>query len=317
QRDYAAPQGDTETTLAALWSELLGIGRIGRHDHFFELGGHSLMAVTLIARLKQAGLCADIRTLFDTPVLSDLAQTLDKKEQTREVVVPANLITAQTRTLTPQMLPLIDLNEGDIARIIERVPGGVTNVQDIYALSPLQEGILFHHLLADEGDPYLSIARFACADRAALDAYLHAVQQVIDRHDALRTAFVWDGLSTSAQIVLRNAPLSVTEVELMANNDEPAIDQLARHFDARTECLDLTQAPLLRFIVAHEPGTGRWLGLQILHHLVGDHATLQLMHDEIRAFMTSRGHTLPAPTPFRNLIAHTRLNTSQEAHERF
>ncbi|WP_146235422.1 AMP-binding enzyme, partial [Pectobacterium brasiliense] len=42
-RDYAAPQGEVETALAAIWQELLGLARVGRHDHFFELGGHSLM----------------------------------------------------------------------------------------------------------------------------------------------------------------------------------------------------------------------------------------------------------------------------------
>ncbi|WP_143281750.1 non-ribosomal peptide synthetase, partial [Caballeronia cordobensis] len=316
QRDYAAPQGDTETTLAALWSELLGIGRIGRHDHFFELGGHSLMAVTLIARLKQAGLCADVRTLFDTPVLSDLAAKLDKKEHTNEVVVPENLITAQTRTLTPQMLPLIDLNDDDIARIIERVPGGLANVQDIYALSPLQEGMLFHYLLDTQGDPYFMIARLAFDDRSVLDAYLDAVRQAIRRHDILRTAFIWEGLSTPAQVVWRDAPLSVKEVELTVT-DEPAIEQLARHFDARTERLDLTRAPLLRFVVAREPGTGRWLALQLLHHLIDDATSLRLLFAEIHAFMADRGHTLPAPMPFRNLVAQARLGISQEEHERF
>ncbi|EGH33129.1 amino acid adenylation, partial [Pseudomonas syringae pv. japonica str. M301072] len=42
-RDYQAPLGDTETTLAALWCEVLSVERVGRQDHFFELGGHSLL----------------------------------------------------------------------------------------------------------------------------------------------------------------------------------------------------------------------------------------------------------------------------------
>ncbi|HEX8431133.1 MAG TPA: amino acid adenylation domain-containing protein, partial [Longimicrobium sp.] len=47
-RPYEAPNGETETLLAAIWAELLGVERVGRLDNFFELGGHSLLAVTLI-----------------------------------------------------------------------------------------------------------------------------------------------------------------------------------------------------------------------------------------------------------------------------
>ncbi|MBL3945345.1 hypothetical protein FH719_24165, partial [Bacteroides thetaiotaomicron] len=63
QAQYEAPQGETERTLAALWSDLLGVERVGRHDNFFALGGHSLIAVQLIERLRQIGLTLAIRDL--------------------------------------------------------------------------------------------------------------------------------------------------------------------------------------------------------------------------------------------------------------
>ncbi|WP_348652021.1 hypothetical protein [Rhizobium sp. 007] len=53
--------------------------------------------------------------------------------------------------------------------------------------------MLFHHLLASRGDPYLLVSQMAFADRGLLERYLAAVQQVVDRHDILRTAFVWEG----------------------------------------------------------------------------------------------------------------------------
>ncbi|HGM5582824.1 TPA: AMP-binding protein, partial [Pseudomonas putida] len=79
-RPYEAPQGDTEQLLAALWSELLDVERVGRHDNFFELGGHSLLAVTLTARLRQEGLEADVRALFEQPTLAGYAAITDRME---------------------------------------------------------------------------------------------------------------------------------------------------------------------------------------------------------------------------------------------
>ncbi|MDV2117027.1 amino acid adenylation domain-containing protein, partial [Alcaligenes faecalis] len=53
---YEAPQGELDTTLATIWSQVLGVEQVGRQDNFFELGGHSLLALTLIERLRAAGI---------------------------------------------------------------------------------------------------------------------------------------------------------------------------------------------------------------------------------------------------------------------
>ncbi|HCT06849.1 MAG TPA: hypothetical protein DIW86_15925, partial [Pseudomonas sp.] len=79
-REYAAPQGETETLLARLWAELLGVERVGRHDNFFELGGHSLLAVSLIGRLRQEGMEADVRALFEQPTLAGYAAITERME---------------------------------------------------------------------------------------------------------------------------------------------------------------------------------------------------------------------------------------------
>ncbi|MXU32162.1 amino acid adenylation domain-containing protein, partial [Serratia marcescens] len=187
---YAEPEGELETLLAGIWRELLGIERVGRHDNFFELGGHSLLAVKLMAQLRRVGLSAGVQTLFTAPTLSTLAQTLVTQQ---EVSVPANGILPGCVAITPEMLPLATLSQPEIDAVVAQVPGGVANVQDIYALSPLQEGILFHHLLAERGDPYQLSAVLRFDSRARLDAWLAAMQQVIDRHDILRTAFITQG----------------------------------------------------------------------------------------------------------------------------
>ncbi|WP_274533284.1 non-ribosomal peptide synthetase [Photorhabdus temperata] len=309
---YEAPQGEAETALAAIWSELLGVEQISRHDSFFALGGHSLLAVRMVERLRNLGLMLAVRDLFQSPVLSELVQTLG---QHQAVVVPPNVITPTITVLTPAMLPLIDLTQPEIEHIIGQVPGGIANIQDIYALSPLQDGILFHHLLANEGDPYLLTGQMAFADRSLLDRYLAAVQQVVDRHDILRTAFIWQGLSVPAQVVWRQAPISVIELTLDPV-DGPICDQLAQRFDPRQYRLDLGQAPLVRFVIAQEVG-GRWIVLQLMHHLIGDHTTLEVMNREVQAYLTGQEGSLPTPAPFRNLVAQVRLGVSQEEHIRF
>ncbi|RQP21148.1 non-ribosomal peptide synthetase, partial [Piscinibacter terrae] len=68
-RSYEAPLGEVETELARIWAEVLQLDRVGRHDHFFELGGHSLLAVTVIERMREQGLDADVAALFTTPTL--------------------------------------------------------------------------------------------------------------------------------------------------------------------------------------------------------------------------------------------------------
>ncbi len=312
QAQYEAPQGEIELTLAALWAELLGVERVGRHDNFFALGGHSLIAVQLIERLRQVGLTLAIRDLFEQPVLAALSVTLG---QLREVAVPENRITPDTQAITPDLLPLVDLSQADIDRIVAQVPGGIANIQDIYALSPLQDGILFHHVLSTLGDPYLLSAQLAFADRAALDRYLHAIQRLVERHDILRTAVLWEGLGAPVQVVLRRARVDVTELTL-DDAIAPVAQQLQERFHPGRYKMDLTQAPLLRFVIT-EATDGRWHALMLLHHLVGDHSTLAILNDEVQATIGGQAHLLPKPLPYRNLVAQARLGVPASAHEAF
>ncbi|WP_245222892.1 phosphopantetheine-binding protein, partial [Pseudomonas gingeri] len=79
-REYEAPLGETEILMARLWRELLNVERVGRHDNFFELGGHSLLAVSLIGRLHQEGMEADVRALFEQPTLAGYAAMTERME---------------------------------------------------------------------------------------------------------------------------------------------------------------------------------------------------------------------------------------------
>ena len=311
---FQAPQGEIEIALAAIWSDLLRLEQIGRNDNFFELGGHSLLAVTLVQRMRRNGHHLDIRALFNTARLVDLAATI--KTSAEFTTIPPNKISPACEFITPEMLPLVELSSEEISAVVEAVPGGVHNIQDIYPLAPLQEGILFHHLMDSEGDPYLLINEFSFDSRPQLDRYLNALQAVIDRHDILRTAVLWEGLEEPVQVVWRKAALILEELD-SSSLTEGMAERLYEQFSPRHHRLDIRQAPMMRGYIAHDQENSRWLLLLLQHHLIGDHTTLEVMQEEIRAHLLNATSRLPVPFPFRNLVAQSRLGVSQEEHKTF
>ena len=75
--EFVAPCSEVEQRLAVIWSELLGVGPIGRQDDFFELGGHSLLATRVLARVQEIlGARLELRDVFDAPTLSQLAERI-------------------------------------------------------------------------------------------------------------------------------------------------------------------------------------------------------------------------------------------------
>ncbi|MCF8984006.1 syringopeptin non-ribosomal peptide synthetase SypA [Pseudomonas syringae] len=312
-RGYESPQGEVETLLASIWADVLQVGQVGRHDHFFELGGHSLLAVTLIERMRQVGLSADVRVLFSQPTLAALAAAVGGGT---EVVVPANLIPERCELITPDLLPLISLPQMQIDQIAASVPGGMANVQDIYPLAPLQAGILYHHISAEEGDPYTLKALFGLCDRARLDDFSGALQGVINRHDILRTAVLWEGLAEPVQVVLRRAELQVTEL-FLDPADGPVDEQLHERFDPRHYRLDVRQAPLTQIVFSHDPVNDRWLAMLLFHHMVNDATSLQVVLHEVQAHLLGQSAALGEPVPYRNYVAQARLGVSDARHEAF
>ncbi|MGR3937352.1 amino acid adenylation domain-containing protein, partial [Streptomyces sp. BRA346] len=316
-RGYRAPVGVVEEVLAAIWADLLGVERVGRDDDFFELGGHSLLAVSLVERMREAELSCDVRVVFTSRTIAELAAavTAGAAGGGTNLAVPPNAVPADSDVITPEMLPLVELSEEQIARVVASVPGGASNVADIYPLGPLQEGIFFHHLMGGEGDAYLLSSVSAVPSREWVDEFAGALRTVVDRHDILRTSVVWEGLPQPVQVVWRRAELPVEEVTLDGDGDAAA--QLLARYDPRRYRLDLGAAPLLRVVTAYDAAQDRWLLLVLMHHLVGDHTTLGVVQEEIGALLTSRADALPTPVPYRNVVAQAVLGTSREEHEEF
>lgn len=87
ENDYVAPRSSTEKVVAKLWSQVLGIEKIGRYDNFFDLGGHSLSAVQTIMRIRQTfKVELPLQTFLHASTLAGLAEKVEEKllEQTRE-----------------------------------------------------------------------------------------------------------------------------------------------------------------------------------------------------------------------------------------
>ncbi len=213
-------------------------------------------------------------------------------------------------TITPEMVTLVDLTQREIDALVQVVPGGAANVQDIYPLMPLQEGILFHHLMESRGDPYLMGMMLSFSTREKLDRYVEAVQRVVDRHDILRTGVQWEGLREPVQVVV-----AVEEVELTGDGD--AAEQLYERFHPRHYRIDVRQAPLLRAYVARDRVNGGWLMMRLLHHLIGDHSSMELMQQEVAACLLGREAELPRPDPFRTLVVQARNGVGSQEHESF
>ena len=75
--EYVSPRDETEEQLAAMWSELLGVDKIGIHDDFFSLGGHSLIAMQVVSKVMQSmGVQLPLESLFESPTIEGLAQSV-------------------------------------------------------------------------------------------------------------------------------------------------------------------------------------------------------------------------------------------------
>ncbi|TMR20503.1 amino acid adenylation domain-containing protein [Nonomuraea turkmeniaca] len=309
-RGSRGPASAQEEIICAAFARVLGLDAVGPEENFFALGGNSLMAVSLVADLRARGVPVPVRALFMTPTPAGLAAVTGPEQ----VAVPENRIPEGATEITPDMLPLVELDEAEIARVVAHVPGGAANVADVYPLSPLQEGMLFHSLTRAEGgtDVYQRFTVLEFDSQERLDGFLGALQWVVDRHDIYRTAFVSDGLREPVQVVWRRAEVPIEQVV-----HDPGLDAVEQLAASGGSWLALDRAPLLSIHVLAEPGRERRLALLRFHHMVWDHTTVGVLLEEVRAFLSGQGHRLPEPRPFRNMVAQARLGTAREEHERY
>ncbi|WP_038183132.1 non-ribosomal peptide synthetase, partial [Xenorhabdus bovienii] len=308
-QDVEPPKNALEQTLVEVWSELLGVKNIGRNAHFFNLGGHSLLTLKMVLALRRRGLFVDGYTLYQYPVLSELATQLQVSDpqETRSDMAERSMVEASAWA---------QLSQTEIDVLTAAIPGGLANIQDIYPLGALQQGMIYHHLTNLAGDPYVlwQVVRFRNAD--LLHAYVDALRGTIARHDAFRVSVHYEGLSQPVQVVWRDAELTVEELKPTMDCDDPLVI-LKQHCDPAMLRFDITKAPLQRCLYCYDPKRDEWVLLHLIHHMTVDHTTVEKMQQEIEAQLRSEPPAPIAPISFRQVNADLFCATGAEAQKAF
>ncbi|HVB38537.1 MAG TPA: amino acid adenylation domain-containing protein, partial [Vicinamibacterales bacterium] len=231
---YRPPRTMLEETLARLWSDVLGVERVGLDDNFFSLGGSSLKAARLVSAAARAHeVTLHVRDLLQAPTLADLASRVTAAQAPPAPHIP--------RTRRSRFYPL---SHGQ---------------QRLWLLEHFHEG--------RQGSTYVIPAAFDVAgplDAARLE---QAVVHLIRRHEILRTRFVEEG-GEPQQEVLDSMPFAIRTADLRGLADpDAAVPAWAEAFVA--EPFDLARGPLFRMAVLTRADERHAL-LICQHHLIGD-----------------------------------------------
>jgi amino acid adenylation domain-containing protein len=265
ERHHAAPAGEVEERLAAIWMELLGVEGVGAGDDFFLLGGHSLLAMQLVLRVNELlAVELPLRSVFASPTLAGLARVI-----------------GQLKVAPPRAAP--DAITPAAAR---RYPLSSTQ-QRLWFLEHLEPGGASYHI------------RHAWRMRGVLDtrALTAALNHVVRRHEALRTAIaIEDGVP--AQEVVPALEIALRWQDLGAKGEERA-EQLARRLrNDHQQPFELATPPLLRANL-YRLAPREHVLLLTLHHLVTDGWSAGLINQELSHYYASelgqRVEPLPEP----------------------
>ncbi|HWN42377.1 MAG TPA: amino acid adenylation domain-containing protein, partial [Thermoanaerobaculia bacterium] len=211
-------------------------------------------------------------------------------------------LTSGERGLTPSDFPLTRLESSDLERILESYP----ELEDLYPLSPMQEGMLFHVL--SEPDAGVYFAQLHAELRGDVDAAAleQAWQQVLGRHGVLRTAFVWQGLDRPLQAVLDRSAFTIDQRDWRGFSPVEQEELLERLLEEdRGRVLDFAQSPLMRFFLLR---LGDHLDRFVWshHQMVLDGWSLPVVFGEVLAlhdaFIHGKRLVLEEPRPYRSYI---------------
>jgi amino acid adenylation domain-containing protein len=184
------------------------------------------------------------------------------------------------------------------------------NVEDIYPLSPVQGGMLFHCIQEPGSGVY--VVQYACTLAGKLDgeALRQAWQTVVERHPVLRTAFIWESIDQPVQVVRQRVTVPFVQHDWQALSPEEHHSRFETLLqEDRRQGFDLAKAPVVRIqLFQLAPACHRMLWT--FHHLIADGWSVALILKEVFALYEASGSnqslSLPRPRPYRDYIAWLR-----------
>jgi len=192
-----------------------------------------------------------------------------------------------------------------------------SNIESMYYLSPLQQGLLFHRIADGGEDPYFYQYIYLLKGALRPDAFERAWQLVVERHPILRTAFIWEGVDKPVQVVRRQATLSIERHDWRTMPAEEHRRTLQTLLDQdRAAGWDFLVPPLMRLHLIRATEE-EWLMINSHHHILLDGWSMALvLNDVMVAYeMTLHGRkfSLPAPRPYRDYVAWLNRQDVQQA----
>ncbi|MCC6177440.1 MAG: amino acid adenylation domain-containing protein [Chloroflexi bacterium] len=180
-------------------------------------------------------------------------------------------------------------------------------LEDLYPLTPLQEGLLYHSLAAPGSTVYVEQVTWTLEHALDVPDFARAWQQAIDRHPILRTGFLWQEADDPLQVVYREVTLPLQHEdwrEISPPEQRARLDTLIEA--ERQRGFDLTRAPLLRLAVVRLRNEA-YACVWTFHHLLLDGWSVSLLLAEVfgryRALREGTPLELPAPPPYRSFVA--------------
>jgi amino acid adenylation domain-containing protein len=212
-----------ERLLATLWAQVLGIedpGSIGPAESYFALGGDSMTSIKLRAEARRAGFELSLKDVLSRPVLADMASSLHACE-------------ADPVDAVPRLLP------GPAS-----LPAGI---EDAYPLSAMQAGMIFHSEFSETSSSYQVTFDLELEMPWAPGLFQEAVDELVGRHEILRTSFDLHSFDEPMQLVHCQSALSLHVTDIHALSGEEQQLECDKVFDAeQVRRFDLEEPPALR-----------------------------------------------------------------------